>query len=243
MKTPPIAQRSVSGEVPVKLLVAGTVATIGIALAVWLNMSPVPKTETTTDATVGTPLPKQIPKVERPMVPTPKSRSENPDASVVDKSTESSKTKPRKLTPAEIPEGAEASLLEKALAENPKITWQEFLENPAEQAWAKRDPGGMMEWLGRTSVPVTGGGGPAGLKVAIYEWSRKDINAMAEWFKKNQNYPHYDHGIRYLVEFMAPINYSVAQSWLGTIKDPAIKYKAEEKLFSLRPKPPSARPN
>jgi hypothetical protein len=112
------------------------------------------------------------------------------------------------------------------LSQQPPIAVQSFIDSKPVQNWGKANPADLMEWLTTAPVPQTPGGAPAGLKVAINEWSKKDINDCAEWLKAHPEYSAYDHAVRYLVEYMVPVDKDSAAAWAATIKDPAIAQKA-----------------
>lgn len=122
----------------------------------------------------------------------------------------------------------EAAVL-KVLAQN-GMTAQEFLDSYPVQSWARQDPVGLTSWLGTHEVLLTKGGAPAGLKVAIYEWTKTDPNPCCKWIEDHPDYPHRDHAIRYLVEFLAPNDLVAAAKWVTKIKDPALQAKARTLL-------------
>ncbi len=156
---------------------------------------------------------------------------------VVSKKSPAVQTTAPQASPSAQPGASEAlprAEHEKAVAAElakPGITAQAFLDSKPVQTWARQSPADLMEWLETAAVPKTGGGAPAGLKVAIFEWTKQDLNACAEWIKARPTSVNYDHSVRYLVEFMLPIDRAAAEGWAATIRDPGLAQKAKALLM------------
>lgn len=142
---------------------------------------------------------------------------------------------PAPVAPA-APSGKEQTAAAKALEENPYQA-KKFQESEAIQAWAKSDPAGLLNWLATVPLPQNEDESPAGIPVAISEWCKADMKACASWFGANQTYKYYDHGVKFLVEKMTPVDLEGARNWLATIQNDGVRSKAASLLIRQLPRP------
>lgn len=206
-KLPALIGNQNGGASPAMLAVIGTGVAAVLALGYWLGKAP-------TTAKV-----------------------EDAPPAVLKKSPAVQKAAPQ-AAPSAQPVASEAALpkaehekVVSAELAKPGITAQAFLDSKPVQAWARQSPADLMEWLETAAVPKTAGGAPAGLKVAIFEWTKQDLNACAEWIKARPTSVNYDHSVRYLVEFMLPTDRAAAENWAATIRDPGLAQKAKALLM------------
>jgi hypothetical protein len=62
---------------------------------------------------------------------------------------------------------------------------------------------------------------------AVRAWAGSNPNAMGDWLKENRNQPHYDEIAVPYVHQIRSVDPEAAAAWAATIKDPALRAKAE----------------
>jgi hypothetical protein len=107
--------------------------------------------------------------------------------------------------------------------------------------YAIKDPVNAISWLTTLAPRLSASATQASATGIMKRWAGGDLTAMGTWLTSNQDGPLYDYLASSYAERVAEVDPNAAVEWINTIKQPALRQSAQDKLEAAATREASAK--